>query len=60
MLAAALHRLAEELPDEGQASVARRGGTGVARLAGDIVEDTVKAELRRIAGEAVGGEGPPR
>jgi len=59
VLAAALHRLAEELPDEGQASVARRGGTGVARLAGDIVEDTVKAELRRIAGPSA-ARGPPR
>lgn len=57
VLAAALQRLAEDLPDEGQASVARRGGSGVARMAGGVVEDTVKAELRRIAGEVVGGEG---
>lgn len=57
VLAAALHRLAEELPDEGQASVVRRAGSGVARMAGGVAEDTAKAELRRIAGEVVGGEG---
>lgn len=57
VLAAALHRLAEDLPDEEQASVVRRAGSGVARMAGGVAEDTAKAELRRIAGEVVGGEG---
>ena len=57
VLAAALHRLAEDLPDQEQASVARRGGSGVARMAAGVVDDTVKAELRRLAGEAAGGEG---
>lgn len=40
VLAAALQRLAEDLPDEGQASVARRGGSGFARMAGGVVERT--------------------
>lgn len=57
VLAAALQRLAEDLPDEEQASVFRRAGSGVARMAGGVAEDTAKAELRRIAGEVVGGEG---
>ena len=57
VLAAALHTLAETLPDQEQASAARRGGSGVTRMAGGVVNDTAKAELRRLAGEAVGGEG---
>ncbi len=55
VLAAALQRLAEDLPDQEQASVARRGGSGVTKMAGGVANDTLKAELRRLAGEAVGG-----
>ena len=58
ILAAALHRLAEDLPDQEQASVARRGGSVVVKMAGGVVNETARAELRRLAGEAVsGGEG---
>ena len=57
VLAAALQRLADDLPDEEQASVARRGARGVAKVSGNVALDTAKAELRRLAGEATGDEG---
>lgn len=54
---AALEQLAEELPDEEQAPVTRRGATGLPKMSGSVVLETTKGELRRLAGEGfTGGE----
>ena len=52
-LAAILRRLAPELPEE-DASVARRGGSTVAKMSAGAVFDAIKEEAQRLGEDALG------
>jgi hypothetical protein len=50
-LAQILRTLAAELPDEERATAARRAGSALSKMSGEVVLDVVKGELRRLGGE---------
>jgi hypothetical protein len=52
-LARVLRDLAGEVPDEAEATAARRAGSALSKMSGEVVLDIVKAEARRLGGEAV-------
>jgi hypothetical protein len=53
-LAHILRALSAELSDKDQATAARRAGSALSKMSGEIVLDVVKGEVRRL-----GGEGAP-